>query len=40
MLVEIQANLADLVVQDEVHEVDQKVHEALDEKEHQGHQRK
>ena len=43
ILVEIQgylADLADLVVQDKVHEVDQKVHEALDEKEHQDHQRR
>ena len=41
ILVEIQGNqadLTDLVVQDKVHEVDQKVHEALDEKEHQDHQ--
>ena len=34
------ADFADLVVQDKVHEVDQKVHEALDEKEHQDHQKK
>ena len=40
ILVEIQGYLADLVVQVKVHEVDQKVHEALDEKEHQDHQRK
>ena len=41
ILVEIQGNQADmtdLVAQDNVHEVDQKVHEALDEKEHQDHQ--
>ena len=40
ILVEIQgylADLADLVV---VHEVDQKVHGALDDKEHQDHQRR
>ena len=35
ILVEIQ-----VLVQDEVHEVDQKVHEAFDEKEHQDHQRR
>ena len=43
ILVEIQgylADQADLVVQDKVHEIDQRVHEALDEKEHQDHQRK
>ena len=40
ILVEIQACLADLVVQDKVQEVDQKVHEALDEKELQDHQRR
>ena len=43
ILVEIQAylaDLADLVVQDKVHEFDQKVHEALDEKGHQDHQRR
>ena len=43
ILVEIHgylADLADLVVQDKVHEDDQKVHEALDEKEHQDHQRR
>ena len=43
ILVEIQgylADLADLVVQDKVHAVDQKVHEAFDEKEHQDHQRR
>ena len=41
------ADLADLVVQDKVHEVyhkvhevDQKVHEPLDEEEHQDHQRR
>ena len=28
------ADLADFVVQDKVHEGDQRVHEALDEKEH------
>ena len=32
--------LVKLVVQDKVHEVDQKVHEALDEKGHQDHQRR
>ena len=31
-------DLADLVIQDSDHEVDQKVHEALDDKEHQDHQ--
>ena len=39
ILVEIQgylADLADLVVQDKVHDVDQKVHVALEEKDHQG----
>ena len=43
VLVEIHAylaDLADLIVQGKVHEVDQKVHEALDEKEHQDHQRR
>ena len=43
VLVEIKgclADLADLVVQDKVHEVDQKAHEALDVKEHQDHQRR
>ena len=43
ILVEIQGYLADqvdLVVQDKVHEVDQRVHEALDEKEHQDHPRR
>ena len=43
ILVEIRgylADLADLVVQGKVHEVDQKVHEALDEKEHQDHGRR
>ena len=43
ILVEIQgylANQADLVVQDKVHDVDQKVHEVLDEKEHQDHYRR
>ena len=39
ILAKIQAYLAD-VVQDKVLEVDQKVHEALDEKEHQDHQRR
>ena len=43
ILVEIQGYLtdsADLVFLEKVHEVDQKVHEALDEKEHQDHQRR
>ena len=40
ILVEMHANLADRVVQDKVHEVDEKAHEALDEKENQAHQRK
>ena len=43
IMVEIQcylADQADLVVQDKVHEIDQRVHEALDEKEHQDHQRR
>ena len=35
ILVEIQGYLAGLACQDKVHEVDQKVQEALDEKEHQ-----
>ena len=42
-LVRIQGCLADLVDladQDKVQEVGQKVHEALDEKEHQDHQRR
>ena len=38
ILVEIQGHLADLADQDKVHDADQKVHEALDEKEHQDHQ--
>ena len=40
ILLEIQGHLADLAVQDKVHEVDHKVHEALDEKEHQDHHRR
>ena len=43
ILIEIQDHLADqadLVFQDKVHQVDQKVHEAMDEEEHQDHQRK
>ena len=40
ILVEIQGYLADLADQDKVHEVDQKFHEALDEKERQDHRRR
>ena len=40
IVVEIHGYLSDLVVQDKVHEVDQKVQEALDEKEHQDHHRR
>ena len=40
ILVEMQAYLADRVVQDKVHDVDQKLHEALDEKENQTNKRK
>ena len=43
ILVDIHGYVADqagLVVQDQVHEVDQKVHEASNEKEHQDHQRR
>ena len=37
ILVEIQDYLADLMVQNKVHEVIKKVHEALDEKKHHDH---
>ena len=40
ILVEIQAGLADLAVQEKVHEVVQKVFEASDQEEHQDHQRR
>ena len=40
ILLETQSDLADLAVQEKIHEVVQKVHKVLDEEEYQDHQRK